>query len=425
MVRRSSLGRRLSLWSLLALGALAGCGAGSDGEALLLLHQDAPAEVEDAITPPLPSPGLEVAPPLVLRGTESERPTPPRAPVRSFQPAFHQALRWSQSVSSLTTFRLRVPVGRAGGRLKVTFRSGDGTLNLQKATVALAGANGALASAPVPLTFSGSPGFTVAQRTRVTSDPVDLPVNFRDELYVSFEVRGALAVSAIQAFPGSFSRTGAYASTTGAIGGTSWQRAIGVATLEVEGPVSRAFLAIGDSITEGYIDTYSDMRNAWPSLAEAQLGVPVVNAGVSGQGFWGALTYLNQEVLALSGITDCVILLGTNDLSAVTDAELQERMTQLFDRLQPFCRLWVSPLLPKEKSNHGDYEVVKASRLVFNAWIRQQTRAQVIDLEAVTRSPSNVHLFIDGLEVDGIHPSAQGHRVMAAEVVRVLRSKGL
>src|SRR5688500_2276710 len=99
MGRRSSLGRVLSLWSLLGFGVLAGCGGGSDGESLLVLHYDTPAEVEDAIGPEEPLPGLEVAPPLVLHGKESERPTPPRAPVLAFQPAFHQALRGSHSVS--------------------------------------------------------------------------------------------------------------------------------------------------------------------------------------------------------------------------------------------------------------------------------------------------------------------------------------
>ncbi len=318
---------------------------------------------------------------------------------------------------------MRIPVGRTGERLKITFRAGDGALTLQKATVAKAGLYGDLAGAPVPLTFSGSPGFTVGARTRVTSDPVRLPVGFRDELYVSFEVRGELAASAIQAFPDSFSRAGAYASTTEGFGGTSWQRAVGVATLEVEGPTGRAFLAIGDSITEGYMELFSDTRDAWPSLVETQLGAPVVNAGVSGQGFWGAMHYLDQEVLALSGITDCIILLGTNDLGAVTDAEMQERMTALLDRLQPFCRLWVSTLLPKEKTNYGDYETVKAGRLAFNTWLRAQTRFHLIDLEAVTRQPGNMHLFIDGLEVDGIHPSPEGHRIMAGEVTRVLRTR--
>lgn len=428
--------RRLRLlvgvWCLLGLGLGSGCGEGENGDDAPVApspEAEAPAPVpaplEAPVPPEPPSNGLEVAPPLVLHERELTRPTPPVAPVLSFQPGFHQALRWSHSVGSLTTFRMRIPVGRAGGRLRVTFRSGDGSLSLQKATVARAGPNGALASEPAPLTFSGSPGFNVGARVRVSSDPVDFPVSFREELSVSFEVRGALSVSAINAFPGSFMRAGAYASTSGAIGGTSWPRAIGVATIDIEGPTGRAFVALGDSITEGYIDTYNDMRDAWPSLTQAQLGVPVVNAGVSGQGFYGALTTVDQEVLALSGITDCLILLGTNDLSAVTDAELQKRMNRLLDRLEPFCRPWVSTLLPKEKSNHGNYEVVKQSRLVFNAWVRSQTRAHVIDLEAVTRQPGDVHLFIDGLEVDGIHPSAQGHQVMAAEVSRVLLQQGL
>jgi hypothetical protein len=85
----------------------------------------------------------------------------------------------------------------------------------------------------------------------------------------------------------------------------------------------------------------------------------------------------------------------------------------------------VSTLLPKEKSNHGDYEVVKRDRLAFNAWLRTTYSTSLIDLEAVTRQPGNVHLFLDGLEVDGIHPSAKGHQVMAAEVTRVLREAGV
>ncbi|MFY0582882.1 SGNH/GDSL hydrolase family protein [Cystobacter fuscus] len=162
-----------------------------------------------------------------------------------------------------------------------------------------------------------------------------------------------------------------------------------------------------------------------PSLAEAQLGVPVVNSGVSGQGFYEELENLDQEVLSLQGITDCIVLLGTNDLSSLDMAGLQRRMEGLVTRLQPRCRTWVSTLLPKEKSNHGDYEVVKRDRLAFNAWLRTTYNTSLIDLEAVTRQPNNVHLFLDGLEVDGIHPSAKGHQVMATEVARVLRAAGV
>jgi lysophospholipase L1-like esterase len=386
---------------------------------------DAPAlaatpTAEVPLLPTPPAPPLTVAPALVLNGEDTARPAPPPPP---FQPAFHQALRWSRDIGTLTTFRLFVPVGRAGERVRFTFRSGDSTLTLQRATVARAGPNGTLASAPVPMTFSGSPGFNVDRRTRVTSDALAFPVGFREELAVTFEVRGSVAASAINSFPNSTARAGALATSTGALGGERYEVSVGLATIEVEGPPTRVFVAIGDSITEGYYDTYNDYRKAWPALTESQLGVPVLNAGVSGQGLWEELQNLEQEVLSLKGVTDCVILLGTNDLAGLTDTEMQGRMTTLFNRLEPFCRLWVSTLLPKEKSNHGDYEEVKRGRLAVNAWIRQLQRATVVDLEAVTRQPGNVHLFIDGLEVDGIHPSPQGHKVMADEVVRAAREK--
>ncbi|WP_375768893.1 GDSL-type esterase/lipase family protein [Archangium gephyra] len=403
---------------------MAGCGStGKEVEEPV----EPPAAEEPAPGTPAPDPLEEPPPPegpVVVEPTEPEPvPEQPRPPPPMFQPGFHQALRWSYSTGSVT-FRLRVPVGRAGERVRLAFRAGDGNLVLRKATIAQAGPNGSLASAPVAVTFSGTPGFSVGARTRVVSDPVSLPVGFRDELAVSFEVQGALAVSAIHALPGSQVRSGAYASVTGPLGGTGWDRAVGLATVEVEGPPARAFVALGDSITEGYIDEQDDTRLAWPSVAEAQLGVPFANAGVSGQGFYDALRNLDAEVLSLQGITDCVILLGTNDLSALDVSGLQSRMNTLVSRLQPFCRTWVGTLLPKEKSNHGDYEVVKRQRLELNAWIRA-TFPDVIDFEAVTRQPDNVHLFLDGLEVDGIHPSAAGHRVMATEAARVLREAGV
>jgi lysophospholipase L1-like esterase len=84
----------------------------------------------------------------------------------------------------------------------------------------------------------------------------------------------------------------------------------------------------------------------------------------------------------------------------------------------------VGTLLPKERTTRGSYEAVKQQRLEMNAWIRT-TFPDVIDFEAVTRQPNNVHLFLDGLEVDGIHPSTEGQRVMAIEAARVLREAGV
>ncbi|HEX5753197.1 MAG TPA: SGNH/GDSL hydrolase family protein [Archangium sp.] len=367
-----------------------------------------------------PSGGLEVAPVRGGHDPGQPRPLPPM-----FQPGFHLALRWSHSVGRLTTFRLRVPVNREGQRVRLAFRSGDGPLVLRRVTVAHAGDEGALASAPVPVTFSGAPGLSVATRTRGVSDPVSLPIHFGDELAVSFEVEGTLAASAIELLPGSAVRPGAWATTPGPLGGAPWSVPVGLATVEVEGPPARAFVALGDSITEGYIDGHDDIRDTWAFQAGARLGVPIVNAGVSGQGFYDGSRLLDGEALVLSGITDCIVLLGTNDLSGVPDSKLLADMVQLTERLKPFCRTWTGTLLPKEHAHNGKYEQVKSSRLVMNTWIREHQQPDVIDFEAVTRAPDNVHHFLDGLAVDGIHPSVAGHRVMADEVVRVLRARGV
>ncbi|RJS18772.1 SGNH/GDSL hydrolase family protein [Corallococcus sp. H22C18031201] len=400
------------------LGLLAACGLGGDTSRTESLSS---RTAQDAAQAP-----LEPTPVLDLRDDRHTTPRPPPAAKPTFQPGFHQALRGSISTDGLTTFRLRLRLGRAGDRVRITFRAGDGGLTLQRATIAQAGDDsGALASTPVPIAFHGTAGFTTEARTLVTSDPVAFPVTLSDEVIISFEAQGNVAASIIDAFPGSFSRAGAFAMTQGPIGGAPWEKAVGVATVDVEGPPGRAFVAVGDSITEGYMSSHSDTRKAWPSLVEEQLGIPVVNSGVSGEGFWDAQLNLQQEVLSLEGVTDCIVLLGTNDLSSgLSVGELEDRMTRLLDSLEPFCRLWVGTLLPKEKTHYGDYGQVKAQRHALNAWIRQLTRATVIDLEAVMRQPSNPDLFLPGLSVDGIHPSEQGHQVMAAEVVRVLRAKG-
>lgn len=415
----------LALWLCACGVVLGGCGDGSGVEPPGAPPPTASAASEAPQQAPLASPsgGLEAAPALVLNDAQAERRAPPPPP---FLPAFHQALRWSYDVGSVTTFRMFMPVGRAGSSLRVTFRAGDGSLTLQRATVAHADADGNLTSAPVPLTFSGAAGFTVAARTTATSDALAFPVQREDELAVSFEVKGSLAAAAdnVNVFPHGTARGGAGATTQGALGGERFERAVGVFSIEVQGPPSRVFIAIGDSITEGYYDTYGDYRKVWTALSEAQLGVPVLNSGVSGQGFWDALKNLDKEVLSQQGVTDCIILLGTNDLGSDNGVtELEGRMTNMLNQLEPFCRPWVSTLLPKERTSQGDYAQVKSERLAFNAWIRQLPRATVIDLEAVLRQPNDPNLFKDGLTVDGIHPSPAGHQVMADEVVRRVREK--
>jgi len=405
--------------SLLLLAAAA-CGPGNPSEPPT---SGAPSTSNPPVS--TPAPGEPPAP----------APTPAPAPVL-FQPGFHQALRQGMSAGAVTTFRFKVPVGRGGDRVRVAFRAGSDTLTLRRVTIARAGLAGALGSAPVPVTFAGRRDATAGARERILSDAISFPVSRNDELAVTFEVIGAMAASSIANFPGSYARAGSYGDEPGTLGGTAHPRLVGLQTIEVEGPRQRAIVAIGDSITEGYVSgpvtggttvesgflaATDNYRNAWTRVAEAALGAPIANAGVSGQGTWDATDNLAGEVFVLPNITDCVVLIGTNDLAGATTQEIEAQMATLFRALQPHCQVWASTLLPKERTSSGDYEVVKARRVEINGWLRGGTAPvdHVIDLESVTRSPTSVHLFAAGLGEDGIHPSVQGHRVMAAEVARV------
>ena len=346
-----------------------------------------------------------------------------------FQPAFHQALDVSVSTATRTTYRTKIPVGRGGGRLRISFKAGDGSLTLHAATVALAGSRGQLASSPIPLTFSGSAVATLAPRARITSDPISLAVSISTELYVSFDVDGAMAASYINAFPDSYAFAGSVAGLQAPSGGAPFMRAAAVDTIDVEGPRTKAIVAIGDSITEGYVSgnwgnyvsANDDYRNAWPAIAQGLTGLPIVNAGVAGQGVFGAASSLDAEVLTLQGITDCVVLIGTNDLGANTADRIEAGLEALFARLRSFCGIWVGTLLPKENPVDAPYATVVARRIAVNDWIRHQAQVKgVIDFEPVVALPGDINRFGPGLGQDGIHPTIAGQRLLGQEAARVL-----
>ncbi|MFL5322239.1 MAG: SGNH/GDSL hydrolase family protein, partial [Myxococcaceae bacterium] len=347
-----------------------------------------------------------------------------------YQPGFHQALRWSETTPAVTTYRLRIPISRSGHRVRVAFRAGDGSLTISSANIAKAGANGALASTPQTLSFSGGTGFTAAARQRVVSDPLPFDVSKGDELFVSFEADGALSTSSILALPGSRSWPGHHAADLAAPNGSDWYRAIGVATIDVEGPQERAFVAIGDSITEGYVSgdvwdyqaRHDDYRNAWPFVASVA-GLTFANAGVSGQGVDGALVNADDEIFVLEGITDCVLLIGTNDLASNTTTQLTAALASLESRLSPFCKVWGGTLLPKEKTSAGDLQTVITRRHEVNAWIRSHPwSGGVLELEPVLANGSNIDQFGPGLGEDGIHPSVSGQKKLGDFVAATFRT---
>ena len=214
--------------------------------------------------------------------------------------------------------------------------------------------------------------------------------------------------------------------------GTPWPRATGVDTIDVLSAPAPVVVAIGDSITEGYVSgdvgTFNgnadDYRNSWTMIAQTAMGVPISNAGVSGQGLDEGISHLGSEVFPLQGVTDCVVLLGTNDLPDYDAPLIEARLQTLFDTLKPFCRVWAGTLLPKERTSAGSLTLVNARRHAVNDWIRQSgpSVAGVVDFEAAVAAPGDVDAFKLGLTSDGIHPSIQGDAVLGRFAAAALAS---
>jgi lysophospholipase L1-like esterase len=344
---------------------------------------------------------------------------------RVYQDGFNQALRWSTSYGSLTTLRIKVPIGLTGPSIELALKSGSGPLTISRASVAAAGPGGSLASTPIAVTFNGAPGCVIPASSQLLSDPTPLPVAFGEELYVTLELQGAAAASAISAFPNSYEWSGPGATLPSLPANAGLQTyAHAVTAVYVQAPKVPVFVAIGDSITEGYSSGTDDTRKAWPFVAQMQLGFPVVNAAVSGQDVWGELLNYQTEITPLQNITDCVVDLGTNDLPCSTPAQVESLLAQLYSDLRPMCRIWATTMIPRERTNYGSIQQVRVCRDAINTWIRTQADVYaVIDFDAVMRDPSNPEMLIPAYENDGVHPTPAGYAVMGAEAARVIREQ--
>jgi acyl-CoA thioesterase-1 len=177
----------------------------------------------------------------------------------------------------------------------------------------------------------------------------------------------------------------------------------------------RVVLFLGTSLTAGY---GLAIEQAFPSLVAEMIdsaGLPyrVVNAGVSGETSAGGLRRIDWllgepvHVLALE--------LGANDgLRGLDVSEMQRNLQEIVDRTRaryPHARIVIAGM--ESPPNMGS-RYTSAFRRVFP------------DL-ASANDAALIPFLLDGVagrpelnQLDGIHPTAEGHRRIAATVWQVL-----
>lgn len=289
-------------------------------------------------------------------------------PADSFRPAFYQPLGGSTPVAQRTTYRFRIPVARAGTRLRFVFRAGDGPLRLHQATVARSDGGGALASEPVGLTFQGAPAADVAAHGVLRSDPLLFPVEFREELAVSFEVEGAVASEGEALFPQSFVAAGSFSRSRERFG-VPQAGLVGLSAIELEGEPGRGVALFGGGARQEVGS--GDVRETWPAVAERLMGVPVLRAA---GGLDGAAARRGLRLVRQWGPSDCVVVPGEEDVKGRSAQELQAALSKLFGQLSPLCGRVFAGTLPAAQSG-------PSAQGGMNDWLRTALPAgRVIDL---------------------------------------------
>ena len=180
-------------------------------------------------------------------------------------------------------------------------------------------------------------------------------------------------------------------------------------------PAAKVVLFLGDSITAGYgLET----SQAYPALIEERIeakGWPlkVINAGQSGDTSAGGLSRLDW--LLRNPVSVLVLELGGNDgLRGLPPEVTQKNLQAIIDRTKakyPNVKLVIAGMMvpPNMGRDYG-----KKFNAIFPELAKRNGAVLIpFVLEGVAGLP-DLNL------ADGIHPTAKGHQIVAANVWKVL-----
>ncbi len=335
-------------------------------------------------------------------------------------------------------------------RVRIGNTFGAQPLSIGAATVALQ-ADGAsiIADSMKVLTFGGRSSISVPPGALVVSDPVALRVSSKQNVAVSLFFPtdtgpasahpGANQTSFVSG-AGNFSTASDAASFATTI--PSWPF---LTNLEVQAAENvHAVVTFGDSITDGYKSTVNANRR-WPDYLAARLNaanrrIAVVNEGISGnrvlhdslaaQPRFGAnaLARFDRDVLAVSGATCVVVLIGINDIGmgsltrnpneAVSAEDIIGGLQQMAVRAHARgLKVIGATLTPFRPAAYFSEEGEK-KREAVNTWVRSSKELDgVIDFDKATRDPSNPSQFLAAYDSgDHLHPNDAGYKAMADSI---------
>ncbi|NUZ07083.1 GDSL-type esterase/lipase family protein [Piscinibacter koreensis] len=323
-------------------------------------------------------------------------------------------------------------IGGSRVRIKLSNRWNPLPLEVGAAQIALrTTGNGIDPASSRPLAFAGSASVTIPPFAEMVSDWVTLDVPDLGDVAVDLYLPGDTSATGTVLTVRTTAQQTNYVSQTGNfVGSTAFPQASTrtiwnfLAAIDVDAPGRRgAIVAFGDSITEGF-GSSANTNSRWPDVLARRL-LPTMRLGVADVGIGGnrvafgggatnpsALARMDADVIAQTGATHVILLLGINDINGGTSAEdviasLQQVVARA--RLQQL-KIYVGTITPNGRGSDS----VESRRQTVNSWIRTTREHDgFIDFDAVIRDPANPRLMIASLQIgDQLHPNDAGYAVM-------------
>jgi len=343
------------------------------------------------------------------------------------------------------TLRMITHLSIGGSRLRVRFSNAYGTrkLVIAAAHVALRSAGSdLLPGSDRALTFNGAQSIAIPAGALAVSDAVDLEVAPLADLAVSIYLPGNVPDGFQVTGHGNAHQTN-YISTPGDYCcnpdmpvGELTTAYLFVTGVEVLAPAETgAIVTVGDSLTDCNISKL-DANNRWPDQLARRLiarrdgrQLGVMNQGIGGNRILhdgrgdSGLRRFDRDVLAHSGVTHFIVLLGINDIrnreqkpeERVSAEDMIAGLSQLAMRSHAHgLKIFGGTLLTFEYEtfNPGFYTPEgEAKRQAVNAWIRQSGSFDaVIDFEQALLDPGHRTRMLPEYDCgDHLHPSDAGY----------------